>query len=392
MKLKGKFSLLLVLVMIGAILAGCKPTEPPPQSGEVKEDIKIGVVANLTGAAAMTGNYIKNGVDMAIEEINAAGGINGHKVTYIAEDDEAVPAKSVSAITKLIEKDKVFAVIGPSGSGQVLATMEVAERYEVPEFAPNASNPKITRSGNEWIFRIHADDILHAKTMVDYIVEELKEEKIAIIYTNNDYGRTGMEEIVKRLEDPHGIEPLVIEACQATDKDFSSQILKAKASGATTLLISTDYPEGALLVKQCHQLQFNPIMASLGGLPFAGFSEIAGQDAIGVMSTMPYLPKPRTDVEAEWIQKATDKYGITPNYTFANAYNCMMILAKAIEEVGLDQDQVRAVLREGLTYTGPTGTVGFDETGNAIRDLYIVKVVDPTATGVDMWDIVWPEK
>ncbi|MDP2857678.1 MAG: ABC transporter substrate-binding protein, partial [Bacillota bacterium] len=250
MRSRSLIALALVVATVVCLTAACTQEAPKTAPKEVPKTtpppvITIGIVANLTGPAAMTGNYIKNGVDMAIEEINAAGGIKGQKLAYIAEDDENTPAKSVSGITKLIEKDKVFAVIGPSGSPCVLAAMEVAARYKVPEFAPNASNPKITRSGNEWIFRIHADDILHAKTIVDYAVNELKHKKIAIIYSNNDYGRIGMEEIVARLNDPHKIKPLVVEACQVTDKDFSSQILKAKASGATLLVVSmyrTQYP------------------------------------------------------------------------------------------------------------------------------------------------------
>ncbi|MCR4425710.1 MAG: ABC transporter substrate-binding protein, partial [Firmicutes bacterium] len=304
---------------------------------------------------------------------------------------EAIPAKSVSATTKLIEKDKVFAVIGPSGSGQVLAAMEVAARYKVPMFAPNASNPKITRSGNEWIFRTHADDILHAQVMVDYIVQQLEKRDIAIIYANNDYGRIGMEQVVARLQNAHGIKPLTIEACQATDKDFSSQILKARATGASVLMLCMDYPEGGLIAKQSRQLGYRPQICSLGGLSFAGYSEIGGSATTGTMSTIPYLPKPRTPSEAAWIEKATKKYDRIPNYTFANAYNSMMILAKAIEQVGFDQEKVRAALRTGLSYTGPTGTVSFDETGNAKRDLYIIKVVDPNASGVNIWDIVWPK-
>ncbi|MDP2859157.1 MAG: ABC transporter substrate-binding protein, partial [Bacillota bacterium] len=146
-----------------------------------------------------------------------------------------------------------------------------------------------------------------------------------------------------------------------------------------------------LVVKQCHQLQYKPQIVGLGGLSFAGFAEIAGEAATGVMSTMPYLPKPRTPAEQAWIEKATAKYKMVPNFTFANAYNCMMILAKAIEQAGLDRDKVRAVLRDGLKYASPTGVVSFDKTGNALRDLYIIKVVNPKATDVGIWDIVWPK-
>ncbi|MEG0541008.1 MAG: ABC transporter substrate-binding protein, partial [Angelakisella sp.] len=183
-------SLLMLLSVAGCAKEAPKATEGDSASSDA---IVVGVVAPLSGGAAMVGDTLVKGVDLAVKEINAAGGINGRPIKIVKEDDEQNPAKSVSAMNKLVHSDKVSAVIGTVNSSCTMANMEVTRAAGIPQVTPIASGPAITNSGNDFIVRVQASDLLMAEAIANYVSKDLGLKKIAIMYQSDDYGTGGKD-------------------------------------------------------------------------------------------------------------------------------------------------------------------------------------------------------
>jgi len=372
----------LVLVFVASFAAGC--------SSPKKDPIKIGIVAPLSGGAAMVGDTQVKGVALAIKQINAAGGIHGREVIYIAEDDEQIPAKSVSAVNKLVYNDKVDAVIGTVNSSATLANMEVTRKAGVPQITPISSNPKITKLGNEWIFRLQASDEHQARAIVDYAINELKIKKPAVIYQSDDYGTGGKDVIVERLKELN-VSPVAVEAFAPDAQDMTGQLLKIKNAGADGLFMWTMYAPAALIARQARQIGLDVQLMGGGGLTNPKLVELAGDAAYGLLNTQTFFPdKEGASPEAAAFIDAYEKeYGMLPDSNAAMSYDSMMILAKAMEAAGpsLDKKKVRDAIAATRDYRGVTGVITIDEYGDANREILIIRV--KVGGG---YEVVWPKR
>ncbi|HHY46612.1 MAG TPA: ABC transporter substrate-binding protein [Firmicutes bacterium] len=351
--------------------------------------IKIGIVAPLSGGAAMVGDTQVKGIALAIKQINAQGGIHGRQVVYYAEDDEQIPAKSVNAVNKLVYQQKVDAVIGTVNSSCTLANMEITKRAGVPQITPISSNPKITRLGNPWIFRLQASDDQQAEAIVNYAVNVLKLKKMAIMYQSDDYGTGGKDVIVRRLKEL-GLEPVAVEAFNPDAKDMSAQILKIKNAGADGLFMWTMYAQGALIARQSRQLGLKVPLMGGGGLTNPKLVELAGEAAYGLLNTQTFFPDPEgASPEAKaFIEAYKKEYGILPDSNAAMSYDSMMILAEAMKKAGpaLNKKEVRDNIAATKNYRGVTGVITIDKYGDANRDILIIRVKEGGG-----YEVVWPK-
>jgi len=213
---------------------------------EKKEEIKIGVMTPLTGESAKYGQDIKRGYDLATEEINEKGGIQGKKLLLIYEDDEGKPDKAVSAAQKLIQRDKVSVILGALWSSPTLAVAPIAEKNKVVLLSSGSSSPKITDAG-DYIFRNEISEAYGAKESAKlYFNAGFK--KIATIYINNDYG-IGVRDITKEIYEQLGGVVTTSEAFEQDEKDFRTQLLKIKETNPEAILI-VSYKEAILILKQ----------------------------------------------------------------------------------------------------------------------------------------------
>ena len=343
------------------------------------ETLKIGLVCPLSGSSAISGTILLNAVQMAVDEINEAGGINGSiPIELIAEDDEAVPATSVTVVQKLVEQDKVNVVIGSQPSSCTLANMEITKAAKIPQITPASSNVTITQSGNDYIYRMTSTDTTNAKTLLKYC-QSLGYTKIAMCYESSDFG-TGGYKIVEGLVADYGIEIVDAEVYNSGDTDFSVILGKMDAAQPDCFFMWGYHTECAAIMSQMQQYGYDypmigygmnsPELVNLGGDAVEGLCICTSFDAAD--------PDP---VVQEFDQKYQELYGTSYDQNGPQSYDAVYLIADAVERAIADGAdwQSGEVLNEHIasaSYTGVTGTTSFDETGEMIKDLIIITIKD----------------
>ena len=232
------------------------------------QDIKVGVIAGMSGGGASYGASLRQGIEMAMKEINDAGGIKGRKLVFDVADDASDPAQSVLAMQRLVN-DQVSIVVGGWGSSQVLANMEVAERAGMPYIVVGASNPRITTSRNKWTFRILSDDNDHAKRLADLATGLLHMKQIAVISDSNDYGVGLRDVFVARLKQL-GVTPVDVESYQTNDKDFTAQLTHIAGSKPDGIAVMGTLPAAPAIMNQARDLGIDGRFIGAGGLSNEG--------------------------------------------------------------------------------------------------------------------------
>jgi len=364
--------LVLVLAFVSA-LSGCS-SGGASQETSIKE-IKIGVFGPLTGTMAIGGTHQKDGVQFAIDKINEAGGVLGCKLVPIFEDTEGNAQNAVNIMNKFLYKDEVVATIGSNNSPEVLAVLDMISKAQTPHIVPSGVAGAITKSGNEWVFRITATDVVYSKKLVDFAVNELKAKKVAIIHDTNDYGQGGMTMVTENLK-AVGLEPIVVEGYTTGTKDFSPSLLKIKAAGADAIIIWGNYTEGAQLVRQIRELDIPGEVLLSTGITIGNFFELAGDAAdnlYGVSSG--YSPERQDAVAQNFVKEFNDKAGYIPDVNVALAYDAINVLAKAINDAGkVDKTAVRDALRKIQNFESISGQISFRENGEGGTNSLIFKI------------------
>lgn len=235
----------------------------------------LGLICPLSGSSAVSGQILKNATEMAVNEINAEGGINGSIQIVLAEvDDEGVPATSVTAIQKLVEQDKVNAVIGAQASSCTLANMEITKAAKIPQITPASSNIAVTQSGNPYIYQMTATDELHMRNIMKFMTEEKGAKTFAILYESSDFG-TGGYKIAGDVCGDYGLEMVANEVYNAGDTDFSVVLGKMQQASPDFFIFWGYHTEVAMICKQMQQygIEFpcigqgynSPELTNLGG-------------------------------------------------------------------------------------------------------------------------------
>lgn len=334
--------------------------------------IKIGVIIPLTGSSAKYGEDIKRGYDLAVEEINEKGGITGRKIKLIYEDDEGKPEKAVAAAQKLIQKEKVIAILGALWSSPTLAVAPIAEKAKVILLSSGSSSPKITYAG-DYIFRNEISDAYGAEqSAILYFNAGFK--KIAIIYVNNDYG-IGVRDVTIQSYKKLGGEVTTAEAFEQDEKDFRTQLLKIKRTNPDAILI-VSYKEAILILKQMKELG---IKKQILGTPLFEDLEIiekAGELAEGAIYTYygTFDSKSEDKKIKEFVRKFKGKYGVEPEYYAPIGYDAVKILSLSIERGGLKPEQIKDALYHIKNFPGLSGTTSFDQNGDVEKPV-ILKIV-----------------
>ena len=324
MKKNRLFALVLVVALMLTALAGCGSS-----SGGT---IKIGAIDPLTGAQALFGQDEKQGKEMAVAELNKAGGILGKQIELIHEDDGAQAPQAAAAATKLITKDKVVAISGAHASGTTLAVMEVIAEHGIPCITPGASSPRITNSGNEWISRGIPDDILQSKILVKYAKEVLGFSKLGLLYANDDYGQGGYGAAVDAAKE-FGVE-LVAESFMGDDQNFTPQISKLKDAGVEGVMLWCVYTPGSLICKQIRDMGWEVQMLGSPGVNNPQAFELSDNAIDGIIMTTGFVAKDPDQYVQDWITRYQEMWGMEPSQTSAVGYDSIMLLAEAIERAG----------------------------------------------------------
>lgn len=354
---KRSMTFMLSIVLCGLLLTGCGGGSQAPAAN--KGDIKLGVIAPLSGAGTSYGIGIKQGAEMAVDEINAAGGINGRKIKMITVDDATNPAESVTAIKRLIEHENVDVIVGGWGSSQVLAGQPVVEKAGVPYIIVGATNPKLTTEKNHWTFAVIKSDAIQAEEIANSAVKKLNFKKIAIIYDTNDYG-TGNKDVFVASLKGMGVTPVTIESFKSDDKDFAAQLSKIKQFEPDAVAVFGTIPAAPAIMIQARNLGINAQFIGTGGLANEQLIALGGKAAEGTILTT-YFHEDTNATSQEWSKKIMAKFAganpaANPILSAWEYRSIKQILAPAIAKAGTDKEALRAAIK------GFKGVViGFDE-------------------------------
>lgn len=342
-------------------------------SGKKNDIIKIGGIAPLSGGVAVYGTECKNGIDLAIEEINAAGGINGQKIEFICEDDEGDSAKSVNAYKKLVTKDRVKVIIGSLPSGCTMAITNLAQAQKVVQIAPAATAVAITDAGN-YVFRACYTDPFQGKIGGKFAYENLGTKKAAILYDiGNDYS-VGLTDNFTAEYTSMGGSIVSKESYSTGDKDFNAQLTKIKAANPEVIYLPDYYGTVALIAKQLRAQGINvPIVGADG---WDGLTDNAGDEVLNGYYSNHYSEDSSSAAVQTFVKSFKAKYNKAPNSFAALGYDCVYMLRDAMKASGSTDDSAK--IRDALEATNGdyvTGHIVFDANRNPVKSAVMIKLV-----------------
>lgn len=341
-----------------------------------EEPIKIGLCLSLSGAAAPYGIHMRNGVEMAAEDINKAGGINGRLIEIISEDDGGNPAQASSVMIRLVTQHKVDAIIGGANSTIAFVCKDIAEKEKVPTITTSGSNPRLTGPDNKYFFRFHQSDSIATDIASTFLVEKLGLKKIGIIHDTSDFGIGCKDYFIEGLK-RNGVEPVTVQGFNVGDLDFTPQILALRQAGAEGMGLFANLPEASFITRQARQLgldqNFKIIMT---GIAVPRFIELAPGDTEGVYGVGPFVATMLEPEAVEYVKRYRDRYQMDASHHATNSYQAVVALQKAWNNVGTDKAAVASELKKvKWDAFGQKGN-HFLETGQGALMIYIFKVED----------------
>lgn len=333
-----------------------------PGLGEATHTIKIGIAGPMTGGDAKMGQEFEKAGRLALEE--RGGQVAGHKIEFLAEDDKSDPKEAVTVANKLVNAG-VKAVIGHYNSSCSIPASDIYNEAGIVQMTPTSSNPKFTERGYKMVYRVITRDDQQGLFVADYLKNQAKAKRVAIIHDKTTYGQ-GLAEETKASLEKLGIKPVFYEAITRGEKDFTPVVTKLKAANPDYTYFTGYYSEGGMLVRQFRDL-------GVAGVFFAGdanqdpvFVETAGKAGEGViMSTAP-LPE-QVPAAAEFLKKFVAKYGPNPGPFVHYDYDAFNLLFMAMEKAGKEIDNPKAInaeLKKIKNYKGTSGTISFNEKGD----------------------------
>jgi branched-chain amino acid transport system substrate-binding protein len=341
--------------------------------------IKIGASLSLTTDFALAGLQQKGGIDLAVAEINAAGGIPGkggnRKVEVEYGDNAMSPAIAINALNRLLA-DKPVAIMLSIRGTHVLPQMPLLEKAKVPGLTISGVK-KITLLNNPYVFRFTPHDGMNKPPLLKYAVEKLGKKRIAIFYSAEDYGVGGKDEAIAALKEL-GIEPVAVESHQPTDKDFSAQLEKFRAAKPDMIFLQTFQAPSALILKQARQIGLNiPFALSSQSVGTSALKLVEAADIEGFYAEVPVLD-PSFSTEAaiqKWSKDFEKLTGFVADSQALTEYDSTKMLFKAIESYGTDPAEITAGLRK-TKYQGLALNFQSDAQGNMAHDVTIVQIRD----------------
>lgn len=334
------------------------------------EEFVIGSIQALTGETSKPGLETKEGIDLAVEEINNKGGINGKTLRIIYEDDKCNLKNSVNAAKKLIEIDKIKIVLGPTCSSSAMAVAPIAEENKVVMFVSTASVPALKEAG-DYIFRNSLAGELHSIKMADFAFKELNAKTASILYINLDNG-IGYKDAFKQRFEELGGKILNSESYEKGISDFKTQLLKIKENNPDVLYIAGQAFENS--VKQAGELGMKTQLLGPITIETGDLLNIAPKEAEGLYYSSPSFGMGNDPIEINFQEKYKSKYGKLAEVFAANGYDAAMLIGDALKKCGYKTDCIRDYLYSVKDYHGVSGMTTFDSFGEVSKPL-VIKVV-----------------
>lgn len=355
-----------------------KEQEKPETADSSSDKILIGVSASITGSAPTNGLRTQQGAQMAVDEINEAGGILGRQVELYVADDGGTQDTGINA-TNLIASQGVVAQVGPTLSGLALAVEEIVANAEYPMLVGATSPKLVTTIDNQWLFRVRASDVIQAKLAAVYATENLNCKKIGLFTNSNDYG-SGARTIAEEYLTEKGIE-FVSESHNTGDTDMTSQVLKLKDAGVDCVIVWTDDAETALAARQFYDLGLD--------VPVIGSTSISTPQVNGLCqpewldnwySCTDFTTSNDSELIQNFVKDFQEEYGEDPELYAVTYYSAIYLLKDAMERAGsTDSTQIRDALAQTESLEAPIGTYRANDKREMIHGGTICKMADGKA-------------
>jgi branched-chain amino acid transport system substrate-binding protein len=334
--------------------------------------IKIGQVIPITGEAAESGKYQKQGAELALEKVNAAGGVHGRKLVLVQEDDQTTNPGAVAALQKLLEDKEIPGFIGSIRSTQVQAMLPTINEAKVPVMI-GGTNYGLTHSGSQWVFRFRPNDGMSAKVIAKFVAEELKLKRPAVVHASDAFGNGGRDLVVAALKDL-GVTPALVQGYNNGEKDFTAVVQAIKKADATALItymtFSTDL---GILARQLKQLGSKAAWIGSPSITAIDGRNLAGDALYGTYGITDF------HVDASPTSKAfaaayKAKYNQDPDLYAAWTYDAVLVLAEAMKKApDLKPESLRKAILDIKKFPGAEGEYNFDANGDGLDHYHVIQ-------------------
>ena len=362
-------------------------TGPGANTGDT---IKVGVYGDLTGATSSFGQSTKNGVELAVDEINAAGGVNGKKIVIVSEDDQGRPEQAKTVVSKLISQDKVEALLGEVASTNSLAAAPVAQEAKIPMITPSSTNPKVTEVG-DYISRVCFIDPFQGAVMAKFAGNTLKAKTAAIFGdVNSDYSK-GLTQFFKEEFTKLGGKIVAEEAYTQNDPDFKGQLTKIRDLKPDVIYIPGYYSQVGIIAKQARELGMNMPLLGGDGWDSPELWKLGG-DALknAYISNHYSADNPAPEIQ-NFVKAYKAKFNVVPDSLAALAYDATKVLADAIKRAGgTESAKLKDAINATKDFAGVTGKITLDGKRNAVKPAVVLELV-PAESKFTFKETIAPE-
>ncbi|MBU2601253.1 MAG: ABC transporter substrate-binding protein [Actinobacteria bacterium] len=374
------FAVTLAVFAVGPVGCGGETTTTTASTTETTigaaVPFKFALAGPMSGQYANYGASHAAGADIAVEELNARGGVNGGEASYVSGDDLGDSKEAALVAQKLIDDADVLFVNGHMFSGATLAAGPKYEETGLPMISPSATNPDISTLGDS-IWRISMTDSVQGEGLANYTMDDLGFKKVAIVYDDGVYGRS-VADAYEAAFKAGGGEVVAREQYTAGDADFKAQVTKIKQAGPELIFLSGYYSDGSKIVQQAAELGIQVTWLGSDGYASDELAALGGAAVEGVLAST-FFDNTNNDPAVQgFVEAYRAKHdGANPDWFAASSYDVVMLAAAAAEAAGSnDRAAINAALGSMGTYQGITGAITFDENGDALRSLTIVVVKD----------------
>jgi len=329
---------------------------------------------DLSGRTSSFGQSTKNGVEMAADEINKAGGINGRQIQIITEDDQGEPNKAATVVTKLINQDKVQALLGEVASSNSLAAAPKAQEAKVPMISPSSTNPAVTQVG-DYIFRVCFIDPFQGEVMAKFSANNLKAKRAAILYDfNSDYSR-GLYQFFKRSFTSLGGQIVSEQSYTQGDRDFSGQLTAIRSANPEVIYVPGYYGEVGVISNQTKQLGIKAPLLGGDGWDAPQLWQLGGASLNGNYISNHYSVDDPSPAIQKFVADYKGRYGILPDALAALGYDSMKVLGDAVKRAGTTESaKLRDAIGQTKNFPGVTGLITIDQNRNAVKPAVVLKL------------------
>ena len=338
--------------------------------------IKVGEVDPLSGSVSQFGIGCHRGIALALDQINAAGGVLGQKIELVTEDDQSKPGQSATVVRKLITQDRVVAVIGDATSSATLESAPIAQRAKIPMITPSATNPRITQVG-DFIFRVCFLDEFQGRVMARFAKQKLNAQRIVTLTDLKQDYSVDLQKFFKEEFTKLGGTVAGQQSYSTGDTVFRAQLTAIQAAKPDAIFVPGYYPEVALIIKQGRQIGLTMPFLGCDGWANQALLAVGGKAIDGCYLTNHFSPDDQAPVVKDFVTKYQATYGSLPDTFAALGYDAASILCDAIKRAGsADSQEIRNALAKTAGFDGVTGKISLDANRNASKPCLIITVKD----------------